>query len=76
MNDHIFFNDVYRIENEFGQNKLQEKNSEGIEMKEMNQNDEQQKDNDQTQDPKEGQTVIEEETETETDPLSPKDEFR
>ena len=76
MNDHIFFNDVYRIENEFGQNKLQEKNSEGIEMKEMNQNDEQEKDNYQTQDPKEGQTVIEKENETETDPLLPKNEFR
>ena len=76
MNDHIFFNDVYRIENEFGQNRLQERNSKGMEMKEMNQNDDPEKDNDQTQDPKEDQAVIEKETETETDPLLPKNEFR
>ena len=76
MNDHIFFNDVYRIENESGKNRLQEKNSKGIEMKEINQSDDPQEDINQTLDSKDGQTDSEEETESETDPLILEEELR
>ena len=74
--NHVFFNDVYRIENESGKNRLQEKNSKGIEMKEINQSDDPQEDINQTLDSKDGQTDSEEETESETDPLILEEELR